>query len=184
MIQVNLLLATAGKAPDSFIKLDLMRLPLGVLTGMGFIGGGAILRRGEAVLGVTTAATLWFVTILGLCFGGGQYALGLAGLGLGMLVLSSLKRWESHMFQVHRGVLTLTSTLDRPTDDELRAALHAHGFIVAAMEVEHDKGLGRRTSRCELRWRARPSDPRSIPVAEWADLPGVAKLHWVPSRIS
>jgi putative Mg2+ transporter-C (MgtC) family protein len=61
MIQANLLLATAGRAPDSFITLDLMRLPLGILSGMGFIGAGAILRRGSMVMGVTTAATLWYV---------------------------------------------------------------------------------------------------------------------------
>src|ERR1700734_3494549 len=42
MIQVNLLLPTAGRAPDSFVMNDLMRLPLGILTGVGFIGGGAI----------------------------------------------------------------------------------------------------------------------------------------------
>jgi uncharacterized membrane protein YhiD involved in acid resistance len=36
MIQANLLLAVAGKTPDSFVVLDLMRLPLGILSGMGF----------------------------------------------------------------------------------------------------------------------------------------------------
>ena len=35
MIQANLLLAVAGKTPDSFVVLDLMRLPLGILSGMG-----------------------------------------------------------------------------------------------------------------------------------------------------
>src|SRR5215467_14403800 len=80
MIQTNLLLGTAGKTGSSFAVLDLMRLPLGILTGMGFIGGGAILRRDNMVMGVTTAATLWFVTVLGLCFGGGQIGLGMAGL--------------------------------------------------------------------------------------------------------
>src|ERR1700744_3888230 len=72
MIQANLLMSTTGKAPDSFVVLDLMRLPLGVLSGMGFIGAGAIVRKGNLVLGVTTAATLWFTTMVGLCFGGGQ----------------------------------------------------------------------------------------------------------------
>jgi MgtC family len=52
-----------------------MRLPLGILTGVGFIGGGTILKRGDLVTGVTTAATLWLVTVIGLCFGGGQLAL-------------------------------------------------------------------------------------------------------------
>ena len=59
MIQVNLLLPSAGKPSDSFVMLDLMRLPLGVLSGMGFIGAGAIVRRNDLVQGVTTAATLW-----------------------------------------------------------------------------------------------------------------------------
>jgi putative Mg2+ transporter-C (MgtC) family protein len=72
MIQTNLLLAVKGRTADSFVMLDLMRLPLGILTGMGFIGGGAILRRESLVLGVTTAATLWFVTVIGLCFGVGR----------------------------------------------------------------------------------------------------------------
>src|ERR1700723_126411 len=87
MIQAKLLLATTGKTSDSFISLDLMRLPLGILTGMGFIGEGAVLRRDGLVFGVTTAATLWFVTVIGLCLGGGQIALGLAGLVLGLRVV-------------------------------------------------------------------------------------------------
>src|SRR5579863_6917655 len=76
MIQVNLLLPTAGRATDSFVMNDLMRLPLGILTGVGFIGGGVILRRDDIIVGVTTAATLWLVTVVGLCFGGGQLGLG------------------------------------------------------------------------------------------------------------
>jgi putative Mg2+ transporter-C (MgtC) family protein len=64
MIQVNVLLPIAGKSPGSFAVLDLMRLPLGILSGMGFIGAGAIVRQGSLVRGLTTAATLWFVTVL------------------------------------------------------------------------------------------------------------------------
>src|SRR5262245_3039929 len=82
MIQANLLLGTRGKRGDSFIQLDAMRLPLGILTGMGFIGAGAILRKGDMILGVTTAATLWLTTVIGLCFGGGQYGLGLSALAI------------------------------------------------------------------------------------------------------
>ena len=95
MIQMNLLLPMAGKTADSFVSLDLMRLPLGILTGMGFIGGGAILRRGNMVQGVTTAATLWLVTVIGLCLGGGQLALGMTTLAMALIVLWALKRLES-----------------------------------------------------------------------------------------
>src|SRR5437763_591188 len=58
MILTNLLLDTNGKGPTSFAIMDPMRLPLGLLTGMGFIGGGAILRHGRSIEGITTAATL------------------------------------------------------------------------------------------------------------------------------
>jgi putative Mg2+ transporter-C (MgtC) family protein len=69
---------------------------------MGFIGGGAIPRRDGLVLGVSTVATLWFVTVIGLCFGGGQMALGLAALALGMVVLSGLRFVEQRMSQERR----------------------------------------------------------------------------------
>lgn len=45
MIQANLLMNSVGKLHDSFVVLDLMRLPLRILSGMGFIGAGAILRK-------------------------------------------------------------------------------------------------------------------------------------------
>ena len=41
MLQANLLLGTAGRSPDSYVILDLMRLPLSILTGVTFIGAGA-----------------------------------------------------------------------------------------------------------------------------------------------
>src|ERR1700745_3300013 len=63
MLQMNYLLPLAGRPTDSFVRNDLMRLPLGILTGVGFIGGGAILRRGSLILGVTTPAPLWEVPV-------------------------------------------------------------------------------------------------------------------------
>src|SRR5947207_6220062 len=71
MAETNLLLSTHGKGPDSFVQIDPMRLPLGILSGIGFIGAGAILRRGEMIRGVTTAATLWLTTVIGLVLGSG-----------------------------------------------------------------------------------------------------------------
>src|ERR1700691_1010366 len=50
MLQANLLLTTRGRTADSFVTIDLMRLPLGILTGMGFIGAGAVFRRDGLVL--------------------------------------------------------------------------------------------------------------------------------------
>lgn len=92
MVEANMLLPVAGKTAASFSVMDQMRWPLGILTGVGFIGGGTILRRGDLVTGVTTAATLWVVTVIGLCFGGGQLLLGGIGSALAIATLSGL-RW-------------------------------------------------------------------------------------------
>jgi putative Mg2+ transporter-C (MgtC) family protein len=79
MTEANLLLIHTPDTQVPIVRLDMMRLPLGILSGIGFIGAGAILRRDDIVRGVTTAATIWLVTDIGLCFGGGQIGLVVAG---------------------------------------------------------------------------------------------------------
>jgi putative Mg2+ transporter-C (MgtC) family protein len=51
MIEANLMLGVDGKTSSSFTMMDALRFPLGILTGIGFIGAGAILRRGGVVRG-------------------------------------------------------------------------------------------------------------------------------------
>jgi putative Mg2+ transporter-C (MgtC) family protein len=102
MIQLNVLLPLAGRSSNSFVMNDLMRLPLGILTGFGFVGGGAILRRGDLTVGVTTAATLRAVTVIGLCVGGGQIFLGLAATALVLFALWGLVWIEQALPREHR----------------------------------------------------------------------------------
>jgi len=107
MIQANILLSVTGKTAASFSDMDVMRLPLGILTGVGFIGGGAILRRGDLLSGVTTAATLWAVTVIGLCMGGGQIGLGCAATAIGFATLAALKLIDDHIPRVQRAHLAI-----------------------------------------------------------------------------
>jgi putative Mg2+ transporter-C (MgtC) family protein len=181
MIQTNLLLATAGKGPDSFVTLDLMRLPLGVLSGMGFIGGGAILKRGDMVRGVTTAATLWFVTIVGLCFGGGQLALGLIALALGLIVLWGLKYLEVRLPRDRRATIVVAVDRDGPDGRAILAMIGGEGFRVTALGMTYDKASGQREYRCELVWRGRT--PEIVHPAFLNDLiqrPDVSRARWSP----
>src|SRR5579863_10516733 len=97
MIQMNLLIPTNGKPADSYAVMDLMRLPLGILTGVGFIGAGAIVRKNELILGVTTAATMWFATVVGLCMGGGQLILGSVSAAIGFIILWGFRYFERHV---------------------------------------------------------------------------------------
>ncbi len=109
MILTNVLLSTGGKTSNSFATMDPMRLPLGILTGVGFIGGGTILRKGDLVTGVTTAATLWLMTVIGLCLGAGELGLGVIGTLLAGFTLWMLKWVDLAIPREHRARLVVTS---------------------------------------------------------------------------
>ncbi|HEV3252376.1 MAG TPA: MgtC/SapB family protein [Puia sp.] len=109
MIQANILLSLAGKTGHSFAVMDLMRLPLGILTGVGFIGGGSILKKGDLVTGVTTAATLWIISVIGLCFGGGQIALGFVATILSLLTISVFKSLDTLIPRTRRAIVCISS---------------------------------------------------------------------------
>jgi putative Mg2+ transporter-C (MgtC) family protein len=123
MIQANILLSLGGKDAGSFAVMDLMRLPLGILTGVGFLGGGAILKKGASITGVTTAATLWIATVIGLCFGGGQLGLGAISTVLGILTLWAREWIDVRIPRMHHAILVVTTEPDAPSpglDDLLR----------------------------------------------------------------
>lgn len=68
------------------------RLAANVITGIGFLGAGVIIRRGDQVHELTTAASLWFVAMIGLVAGAKLYVLAAGATVMGALVLSVL-RW-------------------------------------------------------------------------------------------
>ena len=74
----------------------------GVVTGIGFIGGGVIMHRGAAVQGINTAATLWATASVGLALGGGYYVLG-SLIFLAVLVVQIGLSWVESQIDKHRG---------------------------------------------------------------------------------
>ncbi len=159
MIQANILMISAGRPPDSFVMMDVMRLPLGILSGMGFIGGGVILKRENLVLGVTTAATLWYVTVLGLCFGGGQIALGSSAFVIGMVVLHFLKSLELKIRSVRRGTLTVSVGREGPGEGELRTIILGSDFQIVSTGSLYNQAEETRAWTCELRCALCPTKP-------------------------
>jgi putative Mg2+ transporter-C (MgtC) family protein len=179
MIQVNLLLPMAGRAPDSFVTNDLMRLPLGILTGVGFIGGGAILRRDNIISGVTTAATLWYVTVIGLCLGGGQIALGAAATALGLAALWGLERFELRLRREHSATLSLVLEGGPLTDDAIRRRLENAGLRIVGTRIAASKAGTHREISFDLREYRLPDQTAPPPVCEaLAKDDGVTRLEW------
>jgi putative Mg2+ transporter-C (MgtC) family protein len=125
MIQANILLSLGGKTPDSFSVMDLMRLPFGYPHRCGFIGGGAIVRKGDLVVGVTTTATLWVVTVIGLCLGGGQLILGATATVLAVTTLGILRWVDRIISREHRARLIVTNDPSWNVREDLTKLLRA-----------------------------------------------------------
>lgn len=76
------------------IALDPSRVAAQVVSGIGFLGAGAILARGEVVRGLTTAASIWTVAAIGLSVGGGLYFAAVASTGVIIAILAGVKPLE------------------------------------------------------------------------------------------
>jgi putative Mg2+ transporter-C (MgtC) family protein len=72
------------------------RIAAQIVTGVGFLGGGAILRSGNDVHGMTTAATIWVNAAIGMAAGAGQFALATATTVLTLVVLEVLEPAEEY----------------------------------------------------------------------------------------
>ncbi|MDX8516763.1 MgtC/SapB family protein [Mesorhizobium dulcispinae] len=151
MVQANMLLDVAGRGPDSFVRIDVMRFALGVLTGVGFIGGGTILRRGDLVTGVTTAATMWIMTMIGLAFGGGQFGLGAIATVLTLVTLQALKWVDLRISRNHKAVISVSWPKNSPPD--LQAMVRPLGYAARFVGMEHDAGRDRFVFSYTLGWR-------------------------------
>jgi putative Mg2+ transporter-C (MgtC) family protein len=179
MIQVNILLAMAGRPPNSFVMNDLMRLPLGILTGVGFIGGGAILRRGNLIVGVTTAATIWLGTVIGLCLGGGQIALGSVATLLGLFALWVLKWIEGSLRQERYGRLAIEFDASGPSESEIRRRLGDAGLVIVKCDILVDALRKHRKLEFEVCEFRRTTDVRSPSlIDELACEAGILNLQW------
>jgi putative Mg2+ transporter-C (MgtC) family protein len=179
MLQVNLLLPLAGRPSDSFVMNDLMRLPLGILTGVGFIGGGAILRRGDMVTGVTTAATLWFVTVVGLCFGGGQILIGAIATTLGTVVLWGFDWFDHRMRAEFRGRLTVMLGDGSPAESAIRQQLRDARLAIRSTTAEIEAQC--RSYVYEVSENRTAADAGVPAVVDaLARQPGVSAVSWRP----
>lgn len=96
-LRTNMLVAIAAALVMVMARLQFSpdtagRLATGVLTGIGFLGGGVIIHRKTQVQGLTTAASIWLVGVIGLTVGAELYVLAIGATVLSWLVLAVLVR--------------------------------------------------------------------------------------------
>ena len=93
---------------------DALRIAAQVISGIGFLGAGTIIRVGVNIKGLTTAASLWATACLGLAAGGGLYAMSLIGLAIVLLTLTIFERMEKHFFYGKMTSAVVTLLTDDP----------------------------------------------------------------------
>ena len=100
-LRTNMLIAV-GSALFSLISIRLTseggadRIAANIVTGVGFLGGGAILRSGREVIGMTTAATIWVNAAIGMAVGFGESTLAISATGITLMVLGVLPPIERY----------------------------------------------------------------------------------------
>ncbi len=92
----------AEYAEEGFQRIaDPTRIAAQIVTGVGFLGAGAIIQGRGGIYGLTTAATIWTVASVGMAFGAGHYVIGTAATLLGVLVLFALSFVESMIVRLY-----------------------------------------------------------------------------------
>jgi putative Mg2+ transporter-C (MgtC) family protein len=128
-----------GYGKDDLVVVDGSRIAASVVTGIGFLAGGSIIRSGTSVQGITTAAGLWLVTAIGLGAGGGMYIEAAAATALGLVALTALRRIEERNGARIRRRIAVVLADGSPGISAIVETLQALGAVVT--EAEYDRRL-------------------------------------------
>jgi putative Mg2+ transporter-C (MgtC) family protein len=169
-------LVSAYGFSDWGVRVDPTRIAAQIVTGIGFLGAGAIIRQGLSVRGLTTAATLWLVAAIGMATGAGYWAGALITTFGALLILGPL-----------RGVAFRILSRFRPALDRLLVEIPAGGSAVPVIDAIERQG-GRVVSLDVTQ----EGDRRSVAVdvelatgsapsvvAGVAEIDGVLEVRWM-----
>jgi putative Mg2+ transporter-C (MgtC) family protein len=161
---------------QAHISFDPTRIAAQIVTGVGFLGGGAILRSGLGVRGLTTAASLWVVAAVGMAAGAGFY--GAAGLSTGLALVSlwGLKRVRRRFFEELRGLraeMVVETGMELAVHDVLRVVAERRARV-ERVHVEQEEGHRTVTLGLRLEPGATPEDL----AAALGAMPGLRRVEW------
>jgi putative Mg2+ transporter-C (MgtC) family protein len=129
--------------PDSnFVRvaLDPTRVAQGIMTGIGFIGAGAIIKEGLTVRGLTTAASIWMTAAIGVLIGIGFYYPAVVSTGLTLGTLSVFRWIESKVpVQFYAQFVVRFAREAIMPENELRTLVAKHQFSIANLSYRFDK---------------------------------------------
>ena len=161
---------------SNVVRADPSRIAAQIVTGIGFLGAGAILRQGLTIRGLTTAAGLWVVAAIGMAVGAGYYSGALLGTGVVLFGLGPL-RWAEGFIVARRrlgGRLEVDLRPEQPLAPVL-AMLEARRAKVQRIHLEEGEEEGREL-RIEVQLPASVSGRELVEVL--SELDEVIAVRW------
>jgi putative Mg2+ transporter-C (MgtC) family protein len=160
----------------SVVRADPTRIAAQIVTGIGFLGAGAIIRQGLSIRGLTTAATLWVVAAIGMATGAGYYGgavITTAVVLVSLWPLRILARMGTSRFGVQTSTLAAQLRAGASAGP-LIDAVERLGSQVRSVEIGHE--ADRRTVLLDVRMPPRVDAPRVI--AQLGELDDVLEVRW------
>lgn len=155
------------------ITVDPSRIASSIVSGIGFLAGGAILRSGLTVRGLTTAAGLWLVAAIGMSAGSGMYDVAFFVTMLGLVVLTVIRRFEHKDRMIRRRV---SLVLDKEGAlDAVSARLVKSGALVSALDYDKQPAVGITSVTAEVRFPRGAKIDRVVRDLE--ALPGIQRIR-------
>ena len=131
------------RATSELVRLDPTRMAQGIMTGIGFLGAGVIMKQGLSVRGLTTAASVWMTAAIGILAGIGFYFPLIVSVLLTIGMLSVFRWIEAHMpNQAYYHFEVRFARTSEMTESALRTLIESYGFSIANFSYRLD-GEGR-----------------------------------------
>jgi putative Mg2+ transporter-C (MgtC) family protein len=161
--------------PGVQVQFDPTRIAAQIVSGIGFLGAGAIIRQGFNVRGLTTAAALWIVAAIGMATGAGYYEAAVATTAIALPSLIYFRRVRSALMSRLRTDFVLVELdLEREGDlGDALAALARDGHSIQGMvsDVSEEGGS------YQLEVRVPPGRELEPTLARLSEMEGVARVH-------
>jgi putative Mg2+ transporter-C (MgtC) family protein len=169
-----------GYQPGGLVRVDPSRIASGIVMGLGFLGAGTIARSGRNIIGLTTAASLWLVTALGMAAGAGMFVLAWTSGALSLFVLLGLRVLEGRSKKtISRRVVVVLDDGGAGRSEVLDRA-RASGAAVRRAGFDRDAHAARTTVRLVV---GLDDESRVEPLLQRLEaLPGVRRVAIAPDR--
>jgi putative Mg2+ transporter-C (MgtC) family protein len=164
------------EAGNVYARIDPTRIAAQIVTGIGFLGAGAIIRQGLSVRGLTTAATLWLVAGIGMAAGAGYYDGAIIATVGALFTLGPLRIFAYRVIRRFRPEVDrlLVEIPAGGSPAPLIDAIERHGGRVVSLDVAQEGDRRSVAVEVEMHKSAAPTI-----VANVADIDGVLEVRWM-----